>query len=136
MGAKASVLTAPAAVTRVLTNREENDCAVVAMAMFSGHSYEDVLREVVICDPKHRGRIGLTDYQTRRVMRALGAPVRHRRAVDYDEDFGLLRLHDHMALLRNGLIIENGAIWDVADWRIHAGYQDDTHVMGIFVAAE
>jgi hypothetical protein len=92
----------PAIVTRIVPHRESSDCALVAMAMFSGCTYEDVLREVVVADPKHKGRNGLSDHHVRRVMRTLGVPVTHRTRVDYDEDYGLLRLHDHMALLRNG----------------------------------
>lgn len=126
----------PSIVTRMVATREENDCAIAAMAMLSGRSYEDVLREVVLADPKERGRDGLTDRQIRKVMLALGVPVRHRARVDYDEDYGLLRFHDHMALLRNGLIVENDTLWDVEDWRRQRGYQLDCAVCGIFVAVE
>jgi len=125
-----------AIVTRVVPTREADDCAVTAMSMLSGRSYEDVLREVVLADPKHRGRRGLVDAKIRRVMKALGVPVRYRRTVDYDDDYGLLRLHDHLALLRNGLIVEDATLWDVDDWRRQFGYREDYTVMGIFVAAE
>ena len=116
--------------------REEGDCAVASIAMFAGQSYEDVLREVVLADPKHHGREGLSDHQIRKVMASLGTKVRHRSVVDYEEDYGLLRLYDHLTLLRNGLIIENDTIWDVDDWRRYRGYRDDSLVCGIFVAAE
>jgi hypothetical protein len=130
------VTAAPAIVTRIVAMRERADCSVAAMAMFSGQSYEDVLRQVVIFDAKHPGREGLSDRQIRAVMRALGAPVRHRARVDYEDDHGMLRLHDHLTLLRNGLIVENDTLWDVDDWRRYRGYLDDSLVMGIFVAAE
>jgi predicted small metal-binding protein len=116
--------------------REDKDCAVASMAMFSGQSYEDVLRAVVIHDPKHHGRDGLSDHQIRRVMASLGSRVRHRARVDYEDDYGLLRLWNHLTLLRNGLIVENNTLWDVDDWRRYSGYLDDASVMGIFVAAE
>jgi hypothetical protein len=125
----------PAIVTRIVPHREASDCALVAMAMFSGRTYEDVLREVVMADPKDKGRNGLSDHQVRRVMKSLGVPVTHRSRVDYDEDYGLLRLTDHMALLRNGLIVEDQTLWDVDDWRRHRGYMDMS-VMGIFVVVE
>lgn len=126
----------PAIVTRIVPQRELADCAIAAMAMLSGRSYEDVLREVVLADPKDRGRTGLSDHQIRKVMKALGVPVRHRARIDYDEDYGLLRLHDHMCVLRNGLIVENDTLWDVDDWRRQRGYQDENLVMGIFVAVD
>jgi hypothetical protein len=126
----------PAIVTRMVAMREAKDCAIAAISMYTGRTYEDVLREVVIVDPKHRGRTGLHDPQIRKVMKALGVPVRYRARVDYDDDYGLLRLHDHMALLRNGLIAENDTLWDVDDWRQQRGYRDDCAVMGIFVAVD
>jgi hypothetical protein len=126
----------PAIVTRIVSQRESADCAVASMAMLAGRTYEDVLRQVVLADPKDHGRTGLTDHQIRKVMRALDVPVRHRVKVDYDEDYGLLRCWDHLTLLRNGLIVENDTLWDVDDWRRYRGYLDDSLVMGIFVAAE
>lgn len=125
-----------AIVTRMVAMRETADCAIAAMAMYAGRSYEDVLRQVVLADPKHHGRKGLSDQQIRKVMLALDVPVRHRSRVDYDDDYGLLRLYDHMTLLRNGLIVENETIWDVDDWRRQRGYREDCSVMGIFVAAD
>jgi ABC-type bacteriocin/lantibiotic exporter with double-glycine peptidase domain len=135
VGTKARVL-APAIVTRIVPQRERADCAIASMAMFAGASYEDVLREVVLADPKNHGRVGLSDHQIRKVMTALGVPVRHRAKVDYEEDYGLLRLHDHMCILRNGMIVENDTLWDVDVWRVQRGYTVPGAVCGIFVAAE
>lgn len=129
-------IAAPAIVTRIVSQREKADCAIVAMSMLSGRTYEDVLREVVLADPKDHGRNGLSDHHIRRVMKALGVPVRHRRRVDYEDDYGLLRCWDHLTLLRNGMIIENETAWEVEDWRLQRGYQHDGSIMGIFVAVE
>jgi hypothetical protein len=126
----------PAIVTRMVSQRERADCATAAMAMFSGRTYEDVLRQVVLVDPILHGREGLSDHHIRQVMKALGVPVRHRAKVDYEEDYGLLRCWNHLALLRNGMIIENETAWDVDDWRRYRGYGHDGSIMGIFVAVE
>jgi hypothetical protein len=127
---------APAIVTRVVPQRERADCAIASIAMFTGATYEDVLRAVVLADPKDHGRDGLSDHQIRKVTKALGVPVRHRARVDYDEDYGLLRLFNHLALLRNGMIIENDTLWEVDDWRRQRGYAFDGTVCGIFVAVD
>lgn len=126
----------PAVVTRLVHQRERADCAIAAISMFTGRTYEDVLREVVIADPKQHGRDGLHDRQLRKVLAALGVRVRYRSRVDYDEDYGLLRLFNHVVVLRNGLIFEDGQAWEVDDWRRYRGYQHDGTVCGIFVAAE
>jgi hypothetical protein len=136
VGTKARVVAAPAIVTRVIHQRERADCGIASMASFAGCTYEDVLREVVLADPKFHGREGLSDHHIRKVMKALGVPVRHRARVDYEDDYGLLRLHDHMCVLRNGMILENDTLWDVDDWRRQRGYASDCAVMGIFVAIE
>jgi hypothetical protein len=133
-GARRSAI--PAIVTRVVPQRERADCAVAAIAMFTGATYENVLREVVVVDPKLHGRDGLSDHQIRQVSKALGVPVRHRKMVDYEEDYGLLRLYNHLCLLRNGMIVENDTLWEWDDWRRQRGYVYDGCVMGIFVAAE
>jgi hypothetical protein len=126
----------PAIVTHMVAQRERSDCGIASMAMFSGRSYEDVLREVVLVDAEHQGRDGLSDHHIRKVMKALGVPVRHRAHVDYEEDYGLLRCWNHLTLLRNGMIIENETAWEVEDWRRYRGYQSDGAICGIFVAVE
>jgi hypothetical protein len=126
----------PAAITRVVAQREDADCAVAAIAMYAGLSYENVLRAVVRHEPRFEGRRGLGDRAIRRILDELGAPVRLRRRVDYEDDFGLLRLEDHIVLLRNGLVVDDGQIWDVDAWRQTHGYVDDMQVMGIFVAVD
>lgn len=123
-------------VTQIIPQRERADCAICAMAMYSGHSYEDVLREVVLVDPRWHGRKGLSDHQVRKVMRTLGVPVRYRSRVDLDEDYGMLRFSDHLALIRNGLLIDGLTLWEIEDWRRHRGYDKPDAVCGIFVAAE
>ena len=36
-----------------------------------------------------------------------------RRRIEWDDDYGILRLPDHAVILRNGLIIEtNGTVWE------------------------
>ncbi len=124
---------APDPVLRIVASREDDDCAITAMAMISGCSYEDVLREVVVVDPRHRGKRGLQDRQIRKVMARLDCPVRFKKTVDFDEDYGLLRLLDHLCVLRSGLVIEDDTIWDVDVWLKHKGYDLDLAVCGIFV---
>ena len=102
-----------AAVTRIVINREPNDCGIVALAMLLGLSYEDVLRATTLSD-RHQGRKGLWTRTMQRIAKRLGHTLRVRSTVDWDGDYGLLRLPEHAAILRNGLIIDvDGTIWDV-----------------------
>jgi ABC-type bacteriocin/lantibiotic exporter with double-glycine peptidase domain len=102
-------------VLRVLTQREDSDCAIVALAMYLGHSYEDVLRAVTRID-RHAGKRGLWTTAMQRAGTKLGVTLRRRQAVDWDEDYGILLLPNHATVLRNGLVIDNGLVWDVEDF--------------------
>jgi hypothetical protein len=100
--------------------------------MILGQTYEDTLR-VVTGIAKDAGRAGLHDHETRNVAKAFGQRLRFRHAVDLDEDYGMLRLDDHMVILRNGLVInpahQSLILWDVHDYlRTHP-----TSVHGIFL---
>jgi hypothetical protein len=95
---------------------ENNDCAIVSLSVYTGKSYEDVLREVTLVDKRNKGRAGLWTRQIKQVARKLGCPLRSkkRRDIDWEHDYGMLLLDDHVCVLRNGLVLEtNGGIWDV-----------------------
>jgi hypothetical protein len=101
-----------APVLRVVTAREHSDCAIVALAMYLGASYEDVLRAVTLSE-KHHGKRGLWSTGIIRAAKALGHTLKRRRYVDLDNDYGILRLPEHAAVLRNGLVIDcDGTVWD------------------------
>lgn len=111
-----------AAVLKVVTCREPNDCAIVALSMYLGESYEDVLREVTTTD-RRKGRDGLWTQTIRRIAKKLGHTLRLRTAIDWESDYGILRLPEHAAVLRNGLVIEvDGTVWEadafLAQWHV------------------
>jgi len=101
-----------APIIRIITQREECDCAVVALAMYLGATYEDVLRLVTVTDRK-QGRTGLWRNTMVRIAKRLGHTLKVRTAIDWNEDYGVLRLPTHAVILRNGLVIDtDGTIWD------------------------
>jgi hypothetical protein len=101
-----------APVIRVVTQREKADCAIVALSMYLGESYEDVLRAVTVCD-RYMGERGLWVRTMKRVGAELGHRLMKRRAIDWESSYGVLLLPDHAAVLRNGLVIDgDGSVWD------------------------
>jgi len=110
----------PAAVSNRFPGQhqgENADCAIVALSMYLGVSYEDVLREVALVDKRNKGRAGLWTRQIKQVARRLGHELVIKRKVDLDEDYGILLLSDHVAVLRNGLLLDtNGMVWDIHDY--------------------
>lgn len=113
-----------ATVLKVVTCREPNDCAIVALSMYLGVSYEDVLRAVTVSDSL-QGRQGLWTRTMIRIAKRLGHPLKLRKSVDLESDYGILRLPEHAAVLRNGLVIDgDGTIWDadafLAQWHVDA----------------
>lgn len=97
---------------RVVTYREQSDCGIVALSMYLGASYEDVLRVVTVSD-RHQGKQGLWSRTMIRIAARLGHRLRRKASVDWENDYGVLRLPDHAAVLRNGLVIDgDGTLWE------------------------
>lgn len=112
------------------TGRERADCAISALAMYLGYSYEDVLREAAVKDEEGRGKFGLLIEEIIAIARKLGTKLTFKKDVDLDNDYGILSLPDHVNILRNGLIIDpDGTIWDVYDYLAY--YKMEDHVEGI-----
>jgi len=101
-----------APIMRVITQREDCDCAIVALAMYLGETYENILRLVTVTD-RQQGRAGLWRKTMMRIAKRLGHSLTARTRIDWAEDYGILRLPAHAVILRNGLIIDgDGTIWD------------------------
>lgn len=106
-------------VIEMVIQREPNDCALVALSMYLGVSYENVLRKVTVTD-RRQGRDGLWSRTMIRIAKELGHTLKRRMKFDLENDYGILRLPDHAAVLRNGLVIEgNGTIWDAEAYLIY-----------------
>jgi hypothetical protein len=123
-----------AAVMQIVCHREQNDCAVVAMAMYLGESYEDVLRHVSLTD-RRQGRDGLWSRTMIRIAKRLGHTLKQRATFDIESDYGILRTIDHAAVLRNGLVFEgNATVWDADAFLLHR--KTKLHECTLFVCEE
>jgi len=99
----------------VIPQRSTNDCCVVCVAMLLGVTYEAALLAF--------GAEPLQGSRTREVRAAgkrLGVTLRWSRKFDLETDTGMLAMRsdkwhmDHVAVLREGLIIDTDAsIWEV-----------------------
>ena len=107
-----------AAVTLVLHQQEDMDCGVCALAMYLGIPYPDVLRAVTVSD-RHQGKQGLWTATIQRVAKRLGHPLRKVKRVDWEQGYGILLLPAHASILRNGLVIDNGCVWDADAYLAH-----------------
>lgn len=119
-----------AAILRVEKQRETSDCAVAALSMYLGVTYEDVLRAVTVGD-RYQGKQGLWRRTIVRIAARLGHTLRVRRKFDLDSEYGILRLPDHAAVLRNGLVIDgDGTIWDADAYLANRNVdQDDCELL-------
>ncbi len=105
-----------APVLKVITCREDADCAIVALAMYLGETYEDVLRVVALTE-KHQGRRGMWRTHIIKAAKLLGHTLKTRRRIDLESDYAILRLPDHAVILRNGLVIDgDGTVWDADEY--------------------
>jgi hypothetical protein len=103
----------PAETIRVTPGLADHDCAIVALSWYLGVCYADVLREAAFEDPAKAKR-GLSTLAMMRTAYKLGCTLRRRKRVDLHEDYGILILANHAAVIRNGLLFEpDGVVWDI-----------------------
>lgn len=104
-------------VLRVITQRGDNDCAIVVLAMYLGCTYEDVLGVAAQLDSKIHKR-GMWIRQMEAVAYALNIPLKRTRRWDIDTSSGILALNRtgnlaHVVVLRAGLIFDtDGTVWE------------------------
>ena len=110
----------PAAVIRLEDGyRNEPDCAVVALAMYLGVSYANVIRAVVASD-RNKGRDGLSRRGIVRVAGRLGHVLR-KRTIDPEEGYGILVAPEHAAVLLDGRILDRLTNWPLDAWLLDQG---------------
>lgn len=115
--------TLPPIALRPVIGREPCDCAVAALATYLALPYEDVLRAAARVEPAYDGTSGLWVEQIKRTSSALGHPLKRRKTVDTDEDFGIVEFSDHVAVLWHGLIFDpDGRVWEADDYLRHYDY--------------
>ncbi len=107
-----------APILRVVLQRHDADCAVACLAMICGVSYENALVAIAQVAPNVCA-VGINLKDLQRAARHLGFSLRCRRNVDVEADTGVLNVckrgwkHDHLVVLREGLIIEtDGLLWE------------------------
>ncbi len=109
-----------APILRVELQRTEMDCGIATLAMLTGESYEEVLVIAAQIAPTLL-QSGMTWVQMKKVARKLGfgAKVKRKRAIDLENDTGILCVNspkwkaDHVVVLREGLIIDtDGSLWE------------------------
>ena len=122
-------------IIRVVTSRTNGDCVIVALAMYLGETYEDVLAVAagVIGPLVHHE--GMWTKQLMKTADLLGAPLRRNKKFDLETSSGILDLvqrkgpaHAHVNVLREGLIIDfDGTVWDAEVYLLNSGYKP-THL--------
>lgn len=105
-------------VVKLQTQRAPGDCGICALAMLLQVSYEDVLGAAVKTTASarvHHG--GMFTRDMKRVAKRLGVTLTLRRAIDLEQDEGVLSLardeEAHAVLLKAGLIFDgDGTVWE------------------------
>lgn len=104
----------PAAVNRLESGYpDEPDCGLVALSVYLGIGYPEVLRAVAKLDRK-QGRGGLWRRTMIRVAAALGHTLKRRKLTE--DSYGILVTLDHAAVVRAGLVLDRLTVWEVDDW--------------------
>ena len=108
-------------VVKMVVSRQDNDCALCALAMLTGTDYNDVLLAVNKVDTV-AGKRGLWSTQITKAGALLGFTFRTKRKFDIENDTGILNVkfpdgEEHAILLKGGMVFNSdGTIWEVEDY--------------------
>lgn len=111
---------APPPVIHPQASRQVGDCAILALAVLTGHAYEDVLAAASnLAHAPHRS--GLYSTQIMRIAHAFDLMLRRRRVVDWETDCGILEMRcernrvltpcAHVTVLRDAIIVDADEVW-------------------------
>lgn len=121
-------------IVQIQVQRAEGDCAIVALSMYLGKGYEDVLAAAVTETGRRAHRSGLFTRDMKRTAKRLGSTLTLRRTVDLDTACGVLALRktteqekheeEHAVMLRAGLIFDtDGTVWEPETFLQHYKYR-------------
>lgn len=94
---------------------EQGDCGMVALKILLGIKYTDALRAAARLDTE-QGRNGLWMRTIQRIAYEHGHTLVQRRRFDWDESYGLVCAPRHVAVLRNGLVLDRMTVWPWDLW--------------------
>lgn len=118
-------------VVQIQIQRAPGDCAICALSMYLGTSYENVLGAAVSTTKKSRiHHLGMFTRQMKRTAKKLGVKLDLKRRVDMENDEGVLAVRDdkneleHAVLLKAGLIFDgDGTVWEPETYLAHYHYR-------------
>lgn len=95
-----------------------NDCAIAALAMYTGRAYAEVAAQAVGVAPRAFVR-GMWCTEIQRAAKRLGVTLKQARQFNLDEDTGILCVdmvdgNAHAVVLFRGVIVNSldGQVWD------------------------
>jgi hypothetical protein len=94
---------------------ERGDCGPVALKIFLGIKYTESLRAAVRLDAEE-GRNGLWLRTIQRIAFKHGTRLVQRKNFDWEEDYGIIATPNHVAVLRNGLVLDRMEVWPWEVW--------------------
>ena len=117
-------------VVQIQVMRAPGDCAIAALSMLLGVSYEDVLGAAVTTTKSARvHHKGLFTRDIKRTAKRLGVVLTQNRTIDLENDEGVLVLEGvdgrrHAVLLKAGLVFDgDGTVWEPETLFAHQQYQ-------------
>lgn len=116
-------------VVQIQVQRAPGDCAITALSMYLGASYEDVLCAAVRTTKSSRiHHRGMFTREMKRTAQKLGVTLTLRRGFDLETDEGVLAVvsgnEQHAVLLKAGLIFDgDGLVWEPSVFLAHYHYR-------------
>jgi hypothetical protein len=93
---------------------EKGDCGPVALKIALGIKYTESLRAATRLD-KEQGRKGLWLRTIQRIAFEHGTRLVQRRRFDWEDSYGIVSIRNHVAVLRNGLVLDR---METMEWEV------------------
>ena len=119
-------------VLKMVAQRTEADCTIVAIAMFLGETYEDVLATAAASQGEPSHHRGMWNRQMKEVANILGTELVEKHKWDEENAEGILVLKStverddssHVVVLKNGLIFDGDlSVWEPDVFFAHYNYK-------------
>jgi hypothetical protein len=115
-------------IVKMVAQRTDGDCTIVALAMYLSETYEDVLGVAAASQDFQIHHTGMYNKQIKQVANLLGVKLVEQHKWDEETADGIICLTSltrkprsaHVVLLRNGLIFDGDlGVWDPSVYYQH-----------------
>jgi len=117
-------------ILKMVAQRTDGDCTIVALAMYLNETYEDILGVAAASQDFQIHHKGMYNKQIRQVAKLMGVELVEKHKWNEEEAHGIICLSRkkdpsaHVVVLSNGLIFDGDlGVWEPSVYYAHNGWK-------------